>query len=294
MQNTIIYKLYNLFKGILRTVRNKDIFLWSNIYIYIYSPIHVKFVSKCDVAYTMLNTILRLLFYHWIFNFLGAAGLFFILMTPYIYGKTTLLSQFYVLLYSVHHITSIICLLCSAIYHLMMCHNEGENVYRKLLGLDMLGIWLVMSFSCITFIRGTFFCFPQLYKLSSLVYFLIAGISLIFILKGRSSAERLVPLIPIGCTRGLLYATRVYMAQNGYTTANPDAVWYLVAMELFGILGSLINTSRFPEKWLGGKLDYLLNSHNIMHIIVLICPILLHLATVADFKWLETAKCPSY
>ena len=185
-------------------------------------------------------------------------------------------------------------MLCSAIYHLMMCHKKGEKVYHKLLGLDMLGIWLVMSFSCITFIRGTFFCFPQLYKLSSLVYFLIAGISLIFILKGRSSAERLVPLIPIGCTRGLLYATRVYMAQNGYTTANPDAVWYLVAMELFGILGSLINTSRFPEKWLGGKLDYLLNSHNIMHIIVLICPILLHLATVADFKWLETAKCPSY
>ena len=116
MQNTIIYKLYNLFKGILRTVRNKDIFLWSNIYIYIYSPIHVKFVSKCDVAYTMLNTILRLLFYHWIFNFLGAAGLFFILMTPYIYGKTTLLSQFYVLLYSVHHIV------CSVVqYTILWC-----------------------------------------------------------------------------------------------------------------------------------------------------------------------------
>ena len=57
---------------------------------------------------------------------------------------------------------------------------------------------------------------------------------------------------------------------------------------------SLINTCRFPEKWLGGKLDYLFNSHNIMHIMVLICLIPLHLATVADFKWMETAKCPTY
>ena len=176
----------------------------------------------------------------------------------------------------------------------MMCHKKGEKVYHKLLGLDMLGIWLVMSFSCITFIRGTFFCFPLLYKLSLLVYFLIACISLFYFLKGRSPMERLAPLIAIGCMRGLLYASRVYLARNGYTTANTDTVWCLIVAELFGMFGSLINTSRFPEKWLGGKLDYLFNSHNIMHIMVLICLIPLHLATVVDFKWMETAKCPTY
>ena len=55
--------------------------------------------------------------------------------------------------------------------------------------------------------------------------------------------------------------------------------------------GAVFHISQYPEKLVVGKLDYLWNSHNILHILSSICPILLHFGTVIDVEWMETAKC---
>ena len=211
-------------------------------------------------------------------------------MTPYIYGKISS-SRLYMFMYSIHHITSFLCVLFSTIYHLMMCHENGEKVYENLIKLDMLGIWLVTTFGVIVFIKVTFFCFPWLYKMVLTAYSLVGVVNLIYFLRGKTVRERFEPLVWMGLVRSLLYALRGYMVWSGYTSVKVKTVWFLLGMELFGFLGGVINTSRFPERWLDGKLDYMLNSHNIMHVVVLACPVFLHFGIVLDFQWMETAQC---
>ena len=174
----------------------------------------------------------------------------------------------------------------------MMCHKNGADTYDKLIKLDMVGIWFVTTFGPTAFIYGTFFCFPVLFKTTFCAYSFLAFMGVFFVIRGRNAPERLRPIIYLGIIRFPIYATRAIVSWLGYVTADVHVIWLLVAMELFGLLGSVINVKRFPERWVDGKFDYLGNSHNIMHVIVLICPVFLHLATVTDFKWFETASCP--
>ena len=81
------------------------------------------------------------------------------------------------------------------------------------------------------------------------------------------------------------------MASMGYTTGPVGTLWYLLGIELTGVFGGIIALSRLPERWFEGKFDYFFNSHNVMHLLVLIAPIVLHCGTVMDFEWMQTAKC---
>lgn len=222
----------------------------------------------------------------------GLATVLLIYCGPYIYGKMiSNQSYFYMYLYSIHHITCITCLLFSAIYHLMMCHENGCGIYNKLLTLDWLGIWTVTTFGPIASIKATLFCFPELYKMVISVYLLLAYISLLYVVRGRSPKEKIQILTYFGFIKLGLYALRGYLAWSGYITAKFEAVWFLLAMELCGFFGGLMNVARIPERWISGKFDFVCNSHNIMHVIVLICPVLLHCGTVLDIEWMKSATC---
>lgn len=56
--------------------------------------------------------------------------------------------------------------------------------------------------------------------------------------------------------------------------------------ELMPITGALISAARIPERWYPGKFDLALNSHNILHITVVLGAIHMHLATCYDLVWL--------
>lgn len=46
-----------------------------------------------------------------------------------------------------------------------------------------------------------------------------------------------------------------------------------------------------PEKWFPGSVDLYLNSHNIMHILVVVAVYSMHIATMQDLIWMAKEKC---
>ena len=221
----------------------------------------------------------------------GLAAIVMIIFSPYFY-KTTLL-QFDPILYPIHHITCTACVLFSAIYHLMSCHETGGETYRRLITLDYLGIWLATALCCITFIKATFFCFQQALIIVAGIYFLISFICLAYIKEATSASARTRPLIVLGAVRILfVYPTRFILKSVGYMTGPLGTTWYMLGIEMTGLCAAIVNLSCVPERYLHGKLDYFFNSHNIMHIFVLLGPVLMHSGTVIDFEWMKNAECP--
>lgn len=46
-----------------------------------------------------------------------------------------------------------------------------------------------------------------------------------------------------------------------------------------------------PEKWFPGTVDLYLNSHNIMHVLVVAAVYSMHQATVLDLAWMARVEC---
>lgn len=195
-------------------------------------------------------------------------------------------------LYPIHHVTCISCFLLSAVYHLMMCHKGGQKAYTCFILLDYVGIWLVTALCCITFVKATFFCFHLLQWPFVVAYLTMTIVSFVLITKGSNAKSRLKPLIMLGMIRLFcLYPIRLIMVFLGYKTGPLTTLYYMLANEMVGLVGALLNVSRLPEKYIQGRFDYCFNSHNIMHLIVLIAPPILHLATILDLEWMQKTEC---
>ena len=57
------------------------------------------------------------------------------------------------------------------------------------------------------------------------------------------------------------------------------------------VLGSAIGAMNIPEKWFPGSLDMYLNSHNIMHVLVVAAVYPMHQSTVRDLIWMDRGEC---
>jgi hypothetical protein len=56
--------------------------------------------------------------------------------------------------------------------------------------------------------------------------------------------------------------------------------------EAWALIGSFVSATRVPERWFPGRFDFLLNSHNLMHILVVCGAFHMHAAATADLLWL--------
>ena len=56
--------------------------------------------------------------------------------------------------------------------------------------------------------------------------------------------------------------------------------------EIYPIIGAFMSAFRFPERWWPGKFDFAFNSHNIMHVFVVLGGLHMHFATCGDLVWL--------
>jgi hypothetical protein len=46
-----------------------------------------------------------------------------------------------------------------------------------------------------------------------------------------------------------------------------------------------------PEKWFPGSMDMILNSHNIMHVLVVLAVYFMHQSTILDLVWMAQGGC---
>lgn len=57
--------------------------------------------------------------------------------------------------------------------------------------------------------------------------------------------------------------------------------------DLVAVIGAAIGALRIPEKWIPGRLDLVLNSHNVMHVMVVLAVCSMHTATLKDLAWMS-------
>ncbi|CAM9948916.1 unnamed protein product [Lampetra fluviatilis] len=209
------------------------------------------------------------------------------------------------------------CLACacpplgSVFYHLFMNHTGGPAVYRRLLCLDMCGICAITSLGALSIIYCSFLCRPVLQTLGMLGYSALSLIALHRAVSASTNNARLrafgwqaafrmacytcrwagLATTSLGAVAGLA-SSRDAGATASAAVADPSLRHY-VLMDLMALAGGAINVSRVPERWLPGQFDYWFNSHQIMHVMVVLSILHLHWGVVPDLLRASDMTCPS-
>lgn len=66
---------------------------------------------------------------------------------------------------------------------------------------------------------------------------------------------------------------------------------YFIFQDAVSVVGAAIGAMHIPEKWFPGTVDFYLNSHNIMHVLVVAAVYSMHQATVRDLEWMAKVQC---
>ena len=176
----------------------------------------------------------------------------------------------------------------SGIYHIFLCHKSGIHIYRKLLHLDMLGVWVTNALGYIIPIWTTFYCSNSIRTLYLAVYLGISAVVLYYLLVARSAKYRFIPLGSYAILRPLILIMRVWKGnKSGYW----HATFYYFMMDLFAFSGATVNVTRVPERFMPGSFDFFFNSHQLMHICVMVAIWCLNNGVTLDMEWQASTKC---
>nr|XP_012148528.1 PREDICTED: progestin and adipoQ receptor family member 4-like [Megachile rotundata] len=99
----------------------------------------------------------------------------------------------------------------------------------------------------------------------------------------RSPWERRLCFAPPFLMRMSVMILRCFGIGGG----SPNALLHIVLQDLIAVVGATIGAMRIPEKWIPGKLDLALNSHNLMHVLVVLAVCSMHAATLQDLAWMS-------
>ncbi|XP_076854734.1 progestin and adipoQ receptor family member 4 [Brachyhypopomus gauderio] len=178
----------------------------------------------------------------------------------------------------------------SLLYHVFMNHEGGVRIYDVLLSLDVFGVWLVNTLGALPIVHITLLCQPPPRRRVAMVaYLLLSCLGVRSALTARSSVHRLLSFALPALFRFFLFLLRWI----GRGTGSPSSLSLYVTMESLAVLGGLVNVSRVPERFGPGRFDYWLNSHQIMHVIVVMSILYLHWGTLEDLVWLRGFQCPT-
>ncbi|XP_076251054.1 progestin and adipoQ receptor family member 4 isoform X1 [Rhynchophorus ferrugineus] len=192
------------------------------------------------------------------------------------------------------HIAGILCpWLGSFVYHMFMNLNYGPLAYYILLQIDMFGIWVSQSFDiditgALPMLFSTSHCLPDVYKWSVILcYCLLSMWGLYKAMIAWSPWERrLCFLLPF------LYRIGLWILRlTGIGGGDPTAFLHVFLQDAVSIAGGCIGAIHIPEKWFPGCVDLCLNSHNIMHVLVVAAVWSMHQATVLDLHWMAKQQC---
>ncbi|CAD6215791.1 GSCOCG00000606001-RA-CDS [Cotesia congregata] len=181
----------------------------------------------------------------------------------------------------------------SFIYHLFMNLNYGEKFYRGLLKLDMLGIWVCQSIArprnkrvlilgALPMIATSVHCLTPILWYSTMLLYVFLSIWGFSAMKAKSPWERRLCFAPPFMMRMIFLTLRCFHLTGG----DPDNLTHIVLQDLVAVIGGAIGALRIPEKWLPGQVDFIFNSHNIMHVVVICAVWSMHAATIRDIKWM--------
>ncbi|KAI1278727.1 Progestin and adipoQ receptor family member 4 [Halotydeus destructor] len=172
----------------------------------------------------------------------------------------------------------------SSVYHLFMNHKHGEQFYFDLLRWDVVGIWVTQAVGASTTVYTSVYRFPLWLQIGFIgVYVILSLRALKDSMVANSPSKRVLGFAYLFAMRIIAFGMRRKTIQDG--DASP--LIHIVMQEIWPVLGSCIAAARVPERWFPGKFDLWLNSHNLMHVLVVLGALHMHWATCSDLIWLS-------
>ncbi|XP_015684107.1 progestin and adipoQ receptor family member 4-like isoform X4 [Protobothrops mucrosquamatus] len=156
---------------------------------------------------------------------------------------------------------------------LFYLHNELGNIYTH---------------GALPIIYCTLACSPLLRSIALLAYTGLSSYGIFCAVTARSSVRRLQAFAWQALFRFFFF----YLRWVGLGTGHPTSLRSYLIMDGLAFLGGVINISRVPERWKPGCFDYWFNSHQIMHVLVVVSILYLHWGVVADLHWIANYACP--
>ncbi|ETV78429.1 hypothetical protein H257_07972 [Aphanomyces astaci] len=189
--------------------------------------------------------------------------------------------------------SAIVCLSCSALFHLL--YVVGPAVYAVMSRLDYSGISILISGSFVPVQYYGFYCHDTLrwfYLTTTLVLATLtfAMAMMPFFAKEKFLVLRTCTFISFGCFGAVPV---VHMALlRGFHDDQVQVILYPMLWEgLFYIGGAMIYMSRIPERFYPGRFDVLFGSHQIWHVCVVMAA-LVHFHMVTNhFEWRWNHPC---
>lgn len=142
-------------------------------------------------------------------------------------------------------------------------------------------------------------CHPNTRHAFGVLYYACGALCVWGALTAKTAKGRGLPMLALVLVRISSFVTRAVLEPPS------QALQHYVAMEVASLTGGLLNVLRIPERWLQpadplkpAPLDYLLNSHQLMHVLVAVAMWQLHLGATKDYHTVQallagTAHCPA-
>lgn len=135
----------------------------------------------------------------------------------------------------------------------------------------------------------TLLCYPFIRTVALLVYILLSSHAIYCAVTARSSVRRLRSFAWQALFRFSFFLLRWVGVGGG----SPTSLRHFLTMDALAVLGGVINITRIPERFWPGLFDYWCNSHQIMHVLVVISILYLHWGVLDDLLWITSYDCPS-
>ncbi|XP_059086735.1 progestin and adipoQ receptor family member 4-like [Tigriopus californicus] len=172
----------------------------------------------------------------------------------------------------------------STLYHLFMSHNSGLTTYKQLLAMDMFGIWVAQNCGTLPCVTAATYCFPPAWRYFTLMTFVIGSFfSCYKAVTAKSPWQRRFSFLFPFLFRLIIVILRVSKIARG----SPKAMPHLLLQDVVAVVGGALGAWNIPERWYPGQFDLCLNSHNIMHVLVVYAAYEMHQAVSYDLLWIS-------
>jgi len=147
------------------------------------------------------------------------------------------------------------------------------------------GIWVTQAVGAATTIYTSVVLYDDWVRILLIsTYTLLSLFALRDSLLARSAWSRILGFGSLFLVRMVAFVLRLAAVDSANGEGSP--LIHIVAQEVIPIIGSLLSATRVPERWFPGRLDYGFNSHNLMHVLVVVGAFHMHAAARADLLWL--------
>ncbi|UYV60127.1 hypothetical protein LAZ67_1000053 [Cordylochernes scorpioides] len=91
----------------------------------------------------------------------------------------------------------------------------------------------------------------------------------------------------------LLRVAVIALRMTSMGGGHPEAFKHVVLQDVLPLVGAVVSATLVPERWMRGRLDFAFNSHNVMHVLVVVGGVHMHWAVEKDLEWLRNPVCPA-